>query len=430
MSPLITSVMSDPAAEPTVEATAAAVPAPAADTEETTCCIVGGGPAGMMLALLLSRKGVPVILIEAHGDFDRDFRGDTVHPSTMEIMDQLGLADRLLALPHGKISVLTLNAGGETMPLAHLSRLHSRFPYITLLPQVEFLNFLAAELQKYPQFRLIMGAHACDLVRSSGAVQGVRYRTHDGIHEIRATLTVGADGRFSEIRRIIGEEVKGAAPPMDVLWFRLSRRTTDAVEAAQFRTGPGAMLILLDRREYWQLGYIIPKGGFAHLREEGIAELRRRLGTLAPEFVERLDELHDWKEMAVLSVESGRVRKWYRPGLLLIGDAAHVMSPVFGVGINYAIQDAVVSANILASSLKSGQIQNSLLERVQRSREWPVVVMQALQGVVQRRVIRAALASGKPFTIPPLVRLLLRIPFVQKFAARMIGYGLTRVRVK
>src|SRR5579883_2246812 len=338
--------------------------------EETTCCIVGAGPAGTILALLLARKGVNVTLLEEHMDFDRDFRGDTIHPSVMQILDEIGLADRLLEIEHTRADVIPLQTADGTYTFADFRRLKTRFNYVLLIPQARFLEFITNEAKRYPNFKLIMGARAEKLIEEDGYVHGVQYRGQDGWHSLRAVLTVGADGRFSRIRKLAGFEPVAAAQSMDVLWFRLPRKEGDE-KGAMGRLGKGHILVILNRTDSWQIGYIIPKGGYQKLRSAGMDALHRELAALLPDWADRLDTLREWKQISVLSVESSRLKRWYRPGLLLIGDAAHVMSPIGGVGINYAIQDAVVAANILGPSLKARKLRLSDLAKVQREREWP-----------------------------------------------------------
>ena len=393
---------------------------------QTTCCIVGAGPAGAVLALLLARRGVPVTLLELHNDFDRDFRGDTIHPSVMEIMDELGLADRLLALPHSKARTINLMTTSGPVAMIDFSSLKTKYPYITMLPQARFLEFLTAEARRYPHFRLLMDANAQELIEEDGAVRGVRYRGADEqLHEVRALLTVGADGRSSRVRRLAGFKLIKTSPPMDVLWFRLPRRAADGAGAAG-RLGRGHILIMLDRAEQWQIGYVIPKGTYQQLRAAGLDELRRVVAELAPELGDRVGVLKDWDQVAMLSVESSRLARWYAPGLLLIGDAAHVMSPVAGVGINYAIQDAVVAANVLAAPLKAGAVRLRDLRAVQRRRIWPTRIIQSFQAMIQRRLIVPALNASSAFTPPAL----LRSPILRQLAARFIAFGIWRVHVK
>jgi 2-polyprenyl-6-methoxyphenol hydroxylase-like FAD-dependent oxidoreductase len=401
----------------------------AEQVEQTTCCIVGSGPAGAILALLLARKGVPVVLLEEHMDFDRDFRGDTIHPSVMQILDEIGLADRLLQLPHSKVYGLPVQTAKGYVTLADFHRLKTRFPYIALIPQTDFLAFITTEARRYPNFRLIMGARVEKLIEEDGYVHGVHYRGQDGWHEVRAVLTIGADGRFSRMRRLAGFEPIKTSPSMDVLWFRLPRKTGDP-EQSSGRISDGHILVMLNRAEYWQMGYVIPKGGYQQIRAAGLEHLRQAIGEMLPEFADRLNTIQEWKQVSVLSVESNRLPRWYRPGLLLIGDAAHVMSPIAGVGINYAIQDAVVAANVLGNDLLQGKAPLGDLATVQRQRELPTRIIQAFQNLVQKQVLVKVLKSDQPLTVSPFLLLLLRVPFVRDLPARFIAFGPRRVHVK
>ena len=397
--------------------------------EEADCCVVGGGPAGAVLSLLLARKGVPVTLLEAHDDFDRDFRGDTIHPSVLELMDELGLAERLHELPHSKISSGTVVTEEGPTTLADFRRLKTRFPYIMMLPQKDFLAFIVEEARRHECFELRMGARVEGLLEGGGVVRGVRYEDGEGEHELRAALTVGADGRGSRVRHLGGFEQVKTSPPMDVLWFRVPRLPGDP-EGGVAYFGRGRGLVMLNRGAQWQVAHLILKGGYRDVRAAGIPALRERLKAAAPEYAERFDALREWRQVSMLSVESSRVKRWYRPGLLLIGDAAHVMSPVGGVGINYAIQDAVVAANVLAGPLKTGTLTTEHLREVQRQREWPTRLIQALQTRIQRRVIAAALDPRRTFRFPAALRLLLRLPLLRDLPARVIGFGFKRVHVK
>jgi len=398
-------------------------------TEQTTCCIVGGGPAGAVLALLLARKGIPVMLLEEHMNFDRDFRGDTIHPSILQIMDQLGLADRLLAIPHTQVDRLSVQSGDQTLTLADFRRLKTRFPYIAMIPQALFLEFITTEAKGYPNFQLVMGARVEKLIEEDGYTHGVQYRGQDGWHEVRATLTVAADGRFSRVRKLAGFEPIKTSPPMDVLWFRLPYKEGESRETGG-RLVPGHILILLNRADHWQVGYVIPKGGYQKIRAAGLEAFRQELAGFVPQWADRIETLKEWKQISVLSVESSRLPRWYRPGLLLIGDAAHVMSPVGGVGINYAIQDAVEAANVLSDKLKVGQVRLRDLAQVQKRREWPTKVIQGFQNALQKRVLATVLASDQPLTFPLLFRLFLKMPFLGTLPARLVAFGPRTVHVK
>lgn len=395
------------------------------DVQNTSCCIVGGGPAGAVLGLLLARQGIPVILLETHKDFDRDFRGDTIHPSVMEIMAEIGLADRLLQLPHAKMQDISIETAEDKITLADFSHLKTRYPYITMLPQVKFLEFIVDEAQQYPNFQLIMGANVQELIEEDGAISGVRYRGHGGWHEVRAILTVGADGRHSHTRQLGEFESIQTSPPMDVLWFRLPRLPEDP-PGGRGRIVSGRILVCLERPNDWQIAYVIPKGTYQELRAAGLEALRQAIVEVAPEFRTRIEQLHDWSQVAFLSVESSRLKRWYRPGLLLIGDAAHVMSPVGGVGINYAIQDAVVAANVLTRSLKAGKIELKDLAKVQRQRELPTKIIQAFQSFIQTQIFARVLNLDQSFKPPAW----LRLPVLRDLPARLIAFGAFPVHVK
>lgn len=395
----------------------------------TRCCIVGGGPGGMILALLLARQGVPVTLLEAHKDFDRDFRGDTLHSSVLEMLDQIGLAEPLHQIRHSKIYAGPMIGSGDSIfsPI-DFRRLKTRFPYVMLVPQARFLDFIAAEAQKYPNFRLVMGAKVEALLEEGSVVQGVRYQKEGAMHEVRALLTVAADGRFSKIRHLAGIEPIRTAQPMDILWFRLPHGPEDGSERLLGGFGKGAMLAVFDRQDYWQVGYVIPKGRYADVRAAGLEALKQNVAEIEPRLAQPAQSLTDWKQCSLLSVESNRCSQWSKPGLLLIGDAAHVMSPIGGVGINYAIQDAVVAANVLTRPLRNGRVEPGDLQKIQREREWPTRVIQAIQCAMQDRVIGRALQSGPP-RIPAVLRFLLKLPGFNALPARLMAVGVKRVKL-
>jgi len=399
------------------------------ETLETTCCIVGGGPAGAVLALILARQRIPVVLLEAHEDFERDFRGDTIHPSVLEILDELGLAERLHELRHSKIRKATFMSPAGALTPIDFGRLDTRFPYIMMLPQSQFLEFLTGEAKQYQNFQLRMGARVEELIEEGGAVRGVRYEDDAGVHEVRAQLTVGADGRSSRVRHLTGMEPVKTSPPMDVLWFRLPRKPEDP-EGAVGRISGGHLVAMLDRLDEWQVAYVILKGSFKAVRAAGLDALRQSIASIVPEFADRVPQLQEWKQVAMLSVESSRLKQWWQPGLLLIGDAAHVMSPIGGVGINYAIQDATVAANILAVPLGDGRVELRHLREVQRKRMLPTRFIQSIQSLVQRQIITNALRTDQPLQVPAAVRLFLRTPFLKTLPSRIIAFGLRRVHVK
>ncbi|MEV4382509.1 FAD-dependent oxidoreductase [Streptosporangium sp. NPDC049644] len=386
-----------------------------------TCVIAGGGPAGAMLALLLARAGVEVTLLEKHGDFLRDFRGDTIHPSTLQILDELGLAEEFHRLPHRKAYGLEIQTDDTTVPIADLSGLKGKYQYIAFVPQWEFLDLLTGAAARYPNFHLLMESEVHGVIREGDTVRGVRYRDASGEHELRATLTVAADGRRSDVREAAGLVPVEHGAPMDVVWFRLPREPTDS-EATFLRMSAGHLMVSINRETYWQLAYVIPKNGFEALRSAGIATLREQVARLLPFLADRVGLLSGFEDVSVLSVALNRLRRWHRPGLLVIGDAAHAMSPVFGVGINLAVQDAVAAANLLAGPLAAGaEIPESLLARVQRRRTPPTVITQFAQRVVQNRLIRPALTERtRPVRLPRDVS---RLPVLGPLARRFIGLG-------
>jgi 2-polyprenyl-6-methoxyphenol hydroxylase-like FAD-dependent oxidoreductase len=391
-------------------------------TLTTRCCIAGGGPAGMMLGTLLARAGVDVIVLEKHGDFLRDFRGDTVHPSTLEVIHELGWLDEFLKRPHQQLPRIGGRIGDEQVWLADFSHLPVACPFIALMPQWDFLDFLASHARQYRGFDLRMNAEVVDLITENGRVTGVRVKTPDALLDIEASLVVGADGRSSVVREKAGLEVIDFGAPMDVLWMRLPRRADDPADALG-NIRDGHILVTIDRGDYWQCGFVIPKGGYDELRADGVEALRETIARTAPFLADRVNELRDWDAVKLLRVEVNRLREWARDGLLCIGDAAHAMSPVGGVGINLAIQDAVAAANILAQPLLDDRADLDTLQRVQARRQFPTRATQRVQLIVQDAVIGRTLRGGSPTSLPLAVRLLNDHPVLRRLPARMIGLG-------
>lgn len=389
---------------------------------QTTCCIAGGGPAGMMLGLLLARAGVDVVVLEKHGDFLRDFRGDTIHPSTLEIMHELGLLEDFLKRPHQPVSEFGALIDGKRFRVADFSTLPTRCKFIAFMPQWEFLDFIALAARRYPSFRLMMDCAVTDLVESGGRITGVRTQTPEGELQIDAALTVGADGRHSVVRAKAGLEVMKLGAPMDVLWFRVAKRQGDAKEVL-FHIEAGHVLIQIDRGNYWQCAFAIPKGSFDAVRERGIEALRAEIARLAPQLASQVADLKNWDDVKLLTVAVDRLKRWYKPGLLCIGDAAHAMSPVGGVGINLAIQDAVAAANLLADKLAKRRVSVRDLARVQHRREPAARVTQRLQVTIQNRVIAPVLTARKKVRIPLPLRLLQWFPILRRIPARAVGLG-------
>jgi 2-polyprenyl-6-methoxyphenol hydroxylase-like FAD-dependent oxidoreductase len=399
------------------------------EIHETTCCVVGAGPAGVMLSLLLARAGIRVTLLEAHRDFDRDFRGDTIHPSTLEVLDQIGLAEKLHELPHVKAPAFrTVTPAGAVTGLA-FNRLPTRFPYMMIMPQARFLEFLADEAKKYAHFRIVLGARVQRLIEEDGAVRGVAHPVDDGSREVRALLTVATDGRFSRVRKLAQLEAVSQSGPMEVLWLRLPRRPDDHPEEATLYFGLRQVVVVLGRTEEWQLGVVLPKGGYQRFKTEGLNALQHAIASTVPWLGDRAQLLNDWRHVNVLSVEADRLLRWHRPGLLLLGDAAHVMLPVGGVGINCAIADAVEATNVLVEPLRTGRVQDSQLAEVQRRRERMTRLVQRFQAAQRERVI-GTLESGEPLRVPPLVRVMLRVPGLRNIPARVTAFGGRRVRLQ
>jgi 2-polyprenyl-6-methoxyphenol hydroxylase-like FAD-dependent oxidoreductase len=388
----------------------------------TQCAIAGGGPAGMMLGFLLARAGIDVVVLEKHADFLRDFRGDTIHPSTLEIMYELGILDDFLKRPRQEVRTLAGQIGDERVTLADFSHLPTHCRFIALMPQWDFLDFLAEQARRFPGFHLKMRARVTDLLMEDGRVLGLQAETPEGQLEVRADLVVGADGRHSDVRMRAGLKVEDFGAPMDVVWFRLSKHASDGQQLLG-RIQAGVVFVTLDRGDYWQCAYVIPKGGFEQLRSRGLEAFRAAIAGLNPEFADRLQEIASWDDLKLLTVTVDRLKRWSRPGLLCIGDAAHAMSPVGGVGINLAIQDAVAAANLLWQPLSKGRVPAPQLASVQARREWPTKMMQAVQLFIQKRVISNVLGLTERPKPPFAVTLFNRFPLLRRFPARLIGLG-------
>jgi len=376
--------------------------------------VAGGGPAGMMAGLLLARAGIETLVLEKHADFLRDFRGDTLHPSTLEVLGELGLLEALLELPHERVAEIAAQFGDTPLKIADFRHLPTLCGFIAMMPQWDFLNFLAQQGARYPQFKLRMNAEVTGLIERDGRIAGVRL----GAEEIPADLVIGADGRHSTVRERAGLEVENRGAPIDVLWFRISRHPDDP-ESSMGRFDPGAALVLINRREYWQMGYVIPKGAADEVRAAGLPAFRAMLARLLPWMSSRVEELADWEQVKLLTVQIDCLRQWWRPGLLCIGDAAHAMSPVGGVGINIAIQDAVATGNFLAA----GDFSAGRLQRIQRRRRWPARFTQRLQIAAQDRIIARVLSSRSALKTPLFFRLLSRFSWLRRLPGRLIGMG-------
>lgn len=388
----------------------------------TRCCIAGGGPAGIMLGFLLARMGVDVVVLEKHADFLRDFRGDTIHPSTLELMHELGILDEFLKRPHQEIRQLSGRIGKDVVTIGDFTHLPTRCKFVVLMPQWDFLDFIKERASRYTTFHLRMQAEVTDLIEEGGVIAGVRANSPSGQLEVRATLTVGADGRHSTVRQRANLRVRSFGAPMDVMWMRLSRHPHDGGQTFG-HIDQGKFLVLLNRETYWQCAFVIPKGAAEAKKEKGLPVFREEIAAFEPFLRDRVHELHDWKDVSVLTVLVDRLTEWSRPRLLCIGDSAHAMSPVGGVGINLAIQDAVATANLLGKILLQRAPTDDELQRVQQRRAFPTRATQSLQIFVQNRIIRRIFSATKPITLPWPMRLLQRFPYFRRFPARAVGVG-------
>jgi 2-polyprenyl-6-methoxyphenol hydroxylase-like FAD-dependent oxidoreductase len=388
---------------------------------QTCCVIAGGGPAGIMAGCLLARAGVPVIVLEKHADFFRDFRGDTIHPSTLELMYELGLLDEFLKQPHQEVRELRAVINGQIVPIADFTNLPTRCKFIAFMPQWDFLNFLSTHAKKFPSFQLLMQHEVLDLTFDQQRVTGVRAKTPRGELEIRADLVIGADGRHSIVQSCAGLERQEFGVPIDVLWMRISKKENDPQQSFGFFQH-GKLLVLLDRGDYWQAGFVIPKGGFDEIKASGLPQFQNDIVSFAGFLRDRVAELDDWSKIKLLTVQINRLRDWSRDGLLCIGDSAHAMSPAGGVGINLAIQDAVATANLLAGKLRTGSVSVDDLRKVQARREWPTRLIQAMQVFIHRRIVTGRTSDRKE-SLPFVFRLLKWFPVLRQIPARFIGIG-------
>lgn len=392
-------------------------------TKKVRCCIVGGGPAGMMLGYLLGRAGIEVVVLEKHADFFRDFRGDTVHPSTLEVMDELGLIDGFLKLPHQRLQKMDGLFGGTPVRIADLSRLHTKYPFIAFMPQWDFLNFLREAGRRFASLEVMMSTEAVDLIRRGETIAGVQAKTPDGIIDIEADLTIACDGRHSTVRERAGLAVEEIGAPMDVLWFRAGRKP-DETENVFARVEPGKMMVTFDRGDYWQCAYVIAKGQYDAVRARGLQALLDDVVRMAPVLRSGIADVKSFDDVKLLTVAINRLKRWTRPGLLCIGDAAHAMSPVGGVGVNLAVQDAVATANLLADKMQHGCPPENDLDAIRRRREFPVKMTQRMQVIVQNKIISGALKGGdQPLKVPLIVRLITALPWLQGIPARLIALG-------
>src|SRR4029453_4625844 len=394
-----------------------------------SCCIAGGGPAGMMLGLLLARAGVDVLVLEKHADFLRDFRGDTIHPSTLELMYELGVLDEFLSRPHQELKQLAGQFGNEFIPFADFSHLPTQCKFIAFMPQWHFLDFLADLGRTYPTFQLWMDAEVVDLIETNGRIAGAKVETKNGSTNVTSDLLVGADGRTSLVRERAGLKVQELGAPIDVMWFRISRQPDDPSQVLG-RFAGGRVMVMLNRGEYWQCGYLIAKGTLDQVKQRGIEAFRQDMLTVAPFLRDRANEIRDWDDIRLLTVRVDRLLKWYRAGLLCIGDAAHAMSPVGGIGINVAKQDAVAAAKILAEPLRNKTVTENDLERVQERRLFPTRVTQAAQVFMQNRVLKPILGNTQQISVPFVLRLFQWFPFLRRIPARLVGIGVRPEHVR
>jgi 2-polyprenyl-6-methoxyphenol hydroxylase-like FAD-dependent oxidoreductase len=395
----------------------------------TTCCIAGGGPAGVMLGFLLARAGVRVTVLEKHKDFFRDFRGDTIHPSTLQVMHELGLLDQFLKVPHDKIRDIAVKIGETEIKFADFTHLPTACKFVALMPQWDFLDFLSEQGKRYPGFDLRMETDATDLVVEGDRVVGLRADSPSGPIEIRADLVVGADGRHSIVRERAGFEVENMGAPMDVLWMRLSRKESDPEQTGGY-VNFGHLLVTLNRGDYWQCAYVIRKGGYDEIHAQGLDAFRDDIARMAPWLGDRTAELTDWEQVKLLTVAVDRLKTWWRPGLLCIGDAAHAMSPIGGVGVNVAVQDAIAAANILAVPLREDRLTTDHLAQVQKRRTFPMQVIQKMQLTVQNRLIDRLLDAQKPFEAPAIMKLFNYFPLLRRLPARLVGIGVRPEHVR
>jgi 2-polyprenyl-6-methoxyphenol hydroxylase-like FAD-dependent oxidoreductase len=394
----------------------------ASEKLQTRCVIAGGGPAGMMAGYLLARAGVPVVVLEKHADFNRDFRGDTIHPSTLELMYELGLLDEFLRQPHQELRELRAIVNGQAVPAADFTKLPTRCKFIAFMPQWDFLNFLSSHAKRFPTFQLHMQAEVVELLMEDSRVVGVRAQTPTGELEVRADLVIGADGRHSTIHTRAGLEQREFGVPIDVLWMRISKKQGDPKQTLGFFQH-GKLLVLLDRDEYWQCGFVIPKGGFDEIKARGLPQFHNDIVSFAGFLRDRIAELDDWSKIKLLTVQINRLQDWCRAGLLCIGDSAHAMSPAGGVGINLAIQDAVATANLLAGKLRSGPVSVDDLRKVQARREWPTRLIQGMQIFIHSRVVTGRTSDDNKTSLPFVFRLLRWFPILRRLPARFIGMG-------